>query len=201
MVNEEKFLESYKQYNITDKFYKNQKELFRYIDDFEIDLLASSFVGLSEWYLQSFLSKSKNYIFYFGLYITYQKYYDNTYTPENTAMFMEFLNKNEKISFFIDKLELNDEEFARYAIQQNILKIVFIFPYISFLSQEQVCALPDREKILENLEQSNAVLQKELKNGNMIYEEMKQKSEGLESNIQGIFDMYNKTKDKLNECK
>lgn len=38
---EKEFLESYKQYDITDKLHKSQKELFRYIDDFEIDLLAS----------------------------------------------------------------------------------------------------------------------------------------------------------------
>lgn len=147
MDNKEKFLDLYRQYDIAHNFRKTQKEFFRYIDDFEIDLLASSFVGLSEWYLQSFLSKSRIYVEYFNIYIGYQEYYESTYVPENINMFMEFLDKNQKISFFINKLALKNEEFERYIVQQSMIQLLFVFPAIYFLSQEQVCALPDKEKI------------------------------------------------------
>lgn len=62
-------------------------------------------------------------------------------------MFMEFLDKNQKISFFINKLALKNEEFERYIVQQSMIQLLFVFPAIYFLSQEQVCALPDKEKI------------------------------------------------------
>lgn len=179
---EKEFLESYKQYDIADKFHKSQKELFRYIDDFEIDLLASSFMGLSEWYLQSFLSKSRIYVEYFNIYIGYQEYHKNTYMPENINMFMEFLDKNQKISFFINRLALKDKEFERYMFQQNAILIMFIFPYIYFLSEEQVCALPDKESILKNLTN--------------FYE-----STNIKENEKKNFDtMQNLIKEKLNEC-
>lgn len=182
MDNKEKFLDLYRQYDITHNFRKSQKELFKYIDDFEIDLLASSFMGLSEWYLQSFLSKSRIYVEYFNIYIGYQEYHENTYTPENTNMFMEFLDKNQKISFFIDRLALKDEDFERYMFQQNAILIMFIFPYIYFLSGEQVCALPNKESILKNLTN--------------FYE-----STNIKENEKKNFDtMQNLIKDKLNEC-
>lgn len=88
--NEKRFLESYTQHNIADRFYKSQKEIFRYIDDFEIDLLASSFVGLAEWYIQSFLSKSNVYVDYFNLHIVHQAYHKNAYTPENINIYRVF---------------------------------------------------------------------------------------------------------------
>lgn len=179
---EKEFLESYKQYDIAGKLHKSQKELFKYIDDFEIDLLASSFVGLSEWYLQSFLSKSETHSEYFNLYIAYQEYHKNTYMPENINMFMEFLDKNQKISFFIDRLALKDEDFERYMFQQNAILIMFIFPYIYFLSGEQVCALPNKESILKNLTN--------------FYE-----STNIKENEKKNFDtMQSLIKDKLNEC-
>ncbi len=181
MNNKEKFLDLYRQYDIAHNFRKEQKELFRYIDDFEIDLLASSFMGLSEWYLQSFLSKSRIYVEYFNIYIGYQEYHENTYTPENINMFMEFLNKNQKISFFINRLALKDEEFERYMFQQNAILMISIFPYIYLLSEEQVCALPDKESILKNLTN--------------FYE-----SANIEENEKKNFDtLQNRTKNKLNQ--
>lgn len=198
--NKEKFLDLYRQYDITHNFRKSQKELFKYIDDFEIDLLASSFMGLSEWYLQSFLSKSRIYVEYFNIYIGYQEYHENTYTPENTNMFMEFLDKNQKISFFIDRLALKDEDFERYMFQQNAILIMFIFPYIYFLSGEQVCALPNKEKISNVLMQFFDVYQK-LQGENKTYKIGKERQgDTFDKNLQGLLNLHNLIKDKLNEC-
>lgn len=197
---EKEFLESYKQYNITDKLHKSQKELFKYIDDFEIDLLASSFVGLSEWYLQSFLSKSKTYSEYFNLYIVHQEYHKNAYTTEIINMFMEFLDKNQKISFFINRLALKDEEFENYMVQQRFIQLQFMFSIIYFFTQEQVCALPNKEKISNALMQFYDAYQK-LQGENKTYKTAKERQgDTFDENLQGLLNLHNLIKEKLNEC-
>lgn len=198
---EKEFLESYKQYDIADKFHKSQKELFKYIDDFEIDLLASSFVGLSEWYLQAFLSKSKTYSEYFNLYIAYQEYHKNAYTTEIINMFMEFLDKNQKISFFINRLALKDEEFENYMVQQRFIQLQFMFSIIYFFTQEQVCALPNKEKISNALMQFYDAYQK-LQGENKTYKTAKERQgDTFDENLQGLLNLHNLIKEKLNECK
>ena len=200
MDNKEKFLDLYRQYDITHNFRKSQKELFKYIDDFEIDLLASSFMGLSEWYLQSFLSKSRIYVEYFNIYIGYQEYHENTYMPENINMFMEFLDKNQKISFFIDRLALKDEEFERYMFQHRFIQLQFMFGIIYFFTQEQVCALPNKEKISNALMQFYDAYQK-LQGENKTYKTAKERQgDALDENLQGLLNLHNIIKDKLNEC-
>lgn len=82
-------------------FLKDKKSFLDILIIFEIDLLASSFVGLSEWYLQAFLSKSRIYVEYFNIYIGYQEYYESTYAPENINMFMEFWIKIKKYLFLL----------------------------------------------------------------------------------------------------
>lgn len=198
--NEKKFLETYKQYNITNKFHKSQKEIFKYIDDFEIDLLVSSFMGLSEWYLQVFLSKSKTYSGYFNIYMAYQEYHKNAYIKENINMLMEFLDKNQKISFFIDRLAFKDEEFENYMFQQSFIQLQFLLPIIYFFTQEQVCALPDKEKISNVLIQFYDAYQK-LQGDNKTYKIAKDRQgDVFEKNLQGLFNLHNMIKEKLNEC-
>ncbi|CAM2740875.1 hypothetical protein [Helicobacter hepaticus] len=181
-------------------FLKDKKSFLDILIIFEIDLLASSFVGLSEWYLQAFLSKSRIYVEYFNIYIGYQEYYESTYAPENINMFMEFLDKNQKISFFINKLALKNEEFERYIVQQSMIQLLFVFPAIYFLSQEQVCALPDKEKISNVLMQFFDLYQK-LQGENKTYKIGKERQgDTFDKNLKGLLNLHNIIKDKLNEC-
>ncbi len=79
IYDESKFLEIYKQHDIANRLFATQKEFYKYIDDFEIDLLTSSFLGLADSYLDAFFRKDRVYVFSYGLYITRQ-YSDKTPT-------------------------------------------------------------------------------------------------------------------------
>ena len=198
--NEKRFLESYTQHNIADRFHKSQKEIFRYIDDFEIDLLASSFVGLAEWYIQSFLSKSNIYVDYFNLHIVRQAYHKNAYTQENINMFIEFLDKNQKVSFFIDNLALKDDEFESYVAQHSLIQLMLTVHIVYFFTQEQICALPDRGKISNVLMRFYDAYQK-MKSANKTYKMAKDRQgDTFDSNMQMLLNLHNTIKDKLNEC-
>ncbi|MGX3045808.1 hypothetical protein [Helicobacter sp. T3_23-1056] len=207
VYDESKFLELYNQYDITNRLFITQKELYKYIDDFEIDLLASSFLGLSDLYLDAFFRKNRVYVFSYGFLLAKQYSDKSIYTIENTNALLDFIDKNQKISFFVDRLAKQDDEFERYAVLQATLEIMFIFFYTHFLSQEQICALPSREKILGSLAQFDSTLQK-MKDGNKTYEMARNKyattnknRNNLDTYTQKMYDTHIEVKERLNVCK
>ena len=198
--NESKFLEFYTQYDITNYLFATQKELYKYIDFFEIDLLASSFLGLTDSYLDAFFRKNRVYVFSYSLYIARQYSDKNTYTIENTNALLYFIDKNQKISFFVDRLAKQDDEFEKYVMLQNLFQAMFILSYIHFLSQEQVCAL-QKEKILGGLARIDDIYRK-MKSVIEIDEMTSGENLGKYSNsIQGVYESSKEVKERFNECR
>ncbi len=97
-------------------------------------------------------------------------------------------------------MALKNEEFERYIVQQSMIQLLFVFPAIYFLSQEQVCALPDKEKISNVLMQFFDLYQK-LQGENKTYKIGKERQgDTFDKNLKGLLNLHNIIKDKLNEC-
>ncbi len=84
---------------------------------------------------------------------------------------------------------------------QNLFQLMFILSYTHFLSQEQICALPNREKILAGLAQFDDVYSKmrktieidEITSGENLHKYSK--------SIQGVYESSKEVKERLNECR
>ena len=103
---EDKFLELYHNFyekqNIDKRSKEIEKELLHYIDNLEIDLLASSFVGLSEWYLLAFVSKANIYASDLEWKTAYFIFKPYRLTKEQVQSYYDFLKAYNKVLFFCE---------------------------------------------------------------------------------------------------
>lgn len=189
MDNKEKFLDLYRQYDIAHNFRKTQKEFFRYIDDFEIDLLASSFVGLSEWYLLAFVSKANIYASDLEWKTAYFIFKPYRLTKEQVQSYYDFLKAYNKVLFFVNRLDKNSHN--ANLITAKLYGNFFVFKFIGhFLPlTEEKCFMKD--DILDIMQKSYIGLQ-QISNIKNYYVE-----KALDI-AQNIYD--DAAKDKLNEC-
>lgn len=187
--NEKEFFELYHNFyekeNIAEKSKKIEKELLKYIDWLEIDLLASSFVGLSELYMKSLASKIGIYTNDLEWKLAYSIFKPYSLTSEQTQSYYNFLKAYNKFLFFVNRL---DDEFIVAKLHSNL--VVFkLIGHLLLLTEER-CFMKD--DILDIVQKS--------------YDELKRIDSGVfKSNLSTSFlnaarYVYDTTKDKLNEC-
>lgn len=97
-------------------------------------------------------------------------------------------------------MALKDDEFESYVAQHSIIQLMLTAHIVYFFTQEQICALPDKEKISNALMRFYDAYQK-MKSGNETYKMAKDRQgDTFDSNLQMLFNLHNTIKDKLNEC-
>lgn len=190
---EDKFLELYHNFyekqNIDKRSKEIEKELLHYIDNLEIDLLASSFVGLSEWYLLAFVSKANIYASDLEWKTAYFIFKPYRLTKEQVQSYYDFLKAYNKVLFFVNRLDKNSHN--ANLITAKLYGNFFMFKFIGhFLPlTEEKCFMKD--DILDIMQKSYIGLQ-QISNIKNYYVE-----KALDI-AQNIYD--DAAKDKLNEC-
>jgi len=185
--NREKFLELYQNFyekqNIEERGEKIRKELLHYIDKLEIDLLATTFFGLDDLYLQAFAHKIELYegILEWPFIYFISNYSKNSYLLTNvqTNNYLLFIKSFDKVLFFVNRL---DNDSAKLKINIYVLRIVEI---LSEMGNKEICK--DKDNLLKLIDRANTTLQT-----------YKEKLSEVCDFMQYI---TNKTKENLNECK
>lgn len=195
--NEKRFLKLYADNNISQEKDLIAKDVLHYIDNLEIDLLASSIVGLDELYLQAFLQKAKVYTLEYVLVDIFDKIYHNTpYTQEEITFYQKFLKALDKPFYFITRLAHRDSEYERYAIQLALMQISYIY-FIDNFTQEQICSL-DKTLFLKKIQESEHIVNTI---SSSLWKEAQEKYANITRTKDAIKVMANKARGKLNECK
>lgn len=154
--NEERFLNLYSHHNIPQEKALISQDIWRYIDELEIDFLTATFLGLEELYLQSFLNKAKIYMLDYMLIDAFDKIYHNSsYTKREVMLYQEFLNVFEKVFFFIAKLAKSNDIYQRYVFQVAGLNAGYIWLMSNF-SKEQICSL-DKAFFLRKIQETQQI--------------------------------------------
>lgn len=189
--NEERFLNLYSHHNIPQEKVLISQDIWRYIDELEIDFLATTFLGLEELYLQSFLNKARIYMLDYMLIDAFDKIYHNSpYTKREVMFYQEFLSVFEKAFLFITKLAKSNHIYQRYAFQVAGLNAGYIW-FISNFSQEQICSL-DKDFFLKKIQETQQFFSE------IDFNTWKDTNP---KDIDAIKDTMRTIKDKLNECK
>ena len=188
--NEDEFLRLYHNFyekqNINEKSKKTEQELLKYIDDLEIDLLASSFVGLSRLYLIAFVGKVDIYVSDLEWKMAYYMFKPYHLTKEQMQSYYDFFKDYKKFLFFINKLD--DDMFIVPRLYGNF----FVFKFFGHLLPltEEKCFM--KNDILDTMRKSYDEIQQI--NNRAFNNKFAHKALNIAQNI------YSETKDKLNEC-
>lgn len=194
--NEEKFLNLYSHHNISQEKALFSKDILYDIDNLEIDLLTTTFFGLDELYLQSFLHKAKIYMLDYMLIDSFNKiYHDSSYAQEEIIFYQEFLNAFDKVFFFITKLAHKNHIYERYAIQVAVMRLGYIW-FASNFEQEQICSL-DKILFLERIQEAEQIFNTIDFNMWKDIETININAFELKDAIQTIKNVF---KEKINEC-
>lgn len=157
--NEKEFLKLYHNFyekeNIDKKSKKIEQELLKYIDDFEIDLLASSFIGLSDLYLESFVAKLNIYVNDLEWKMAYSIFKPYHLTKEQVQSYYDFLKSYKKILFFINRLDADNAKQITAKLYGNLFVFRFIGQFL--LLTEEKCFMKD--DILDMAQKSYVGLQ------------------------------------------
>ena len=128
--NKKEFLKLYHNFyekeNIDKKSKKIEQELLKYIDDFEIDLLTSSFIGLSDLYLESFVAKLNIYVNDLEWKMAYSIFEHYRLTKEQSQSYYNFLKNYNKFLFFINRLDIDNAKQITAKLYGNL----FIFRFM-----------------------------------------------------------------------
>ncbi|RDU58769.1 hypothetical protein CQA44_12120, partial [Helicobacter sp. MIT 14-3879] len=147
---EDKFLELYHNFyekeNIDKRSKKIEKELLHYIDNLEIDLLATTLFGLEDLYLMAFVAKAHIYTNDLDWKLAYARFKSYRLSKEQFQSYYDFLKSYNKFLFFVNGLD-NDLSralilTAKWYANFFILKFIGIALPLTDLTEEQ-CLMKD----------------------------------------------------------
>ena len=202
--NEEEFFELYHNFyekeKIDEKNKKIGKELLDYIDNLEIDLLATTFFGLEDLYLLAFVSQVQIYVNDLDWKLACARFKSYRLSKEQFQSYYDFFKSYNKFLFFVNGLD-NDIHRANlitakwYANFYVLKSIGIALPFLIDSIEEQ-CSMKD--DILDILQKCYSELQEI---NNVVTKANKGKIDYLETRLGFAQRSYDEVKEQLNECK